>query len=29
MLDDESSRQTGIGRLISDLRAAKVELLSA
>jgi hypothetical protein len=29
MLDDESSRQPGIGRLISDLRAAKVELLSA
>jgi hypothetical protein len=29
MLDDASSRQAGIARLISDLRAAKVELLSA
>jgi len=29
MLNDESVRQTGIARLISDLRAAKVELLSA
>lgn len=29
MLNDESARQTGIARLISDLRAAKVELLSA
>ena len=29
MLNDESSRQPGVGRLISDLRAAKVELLSA
>jgi len=29
MLKDESSRQAGVGRLISDLRAAKVELLSA
>lgn len=29
MLSDESSRQAGIARLISDLRAAKVELLSA
>lgn len=29
MLNDESSRPGGVGRLISDLRAAKVELLSA
>jgi hypothetical protein len=29
MLNDESSRQAGIARLILDLRAAKVELLSA
>jgi hypothetical protein len=29
MLNDASSRQAGIARLISDLRAAKVELLSA
>jgi hypothetical protein len=29
MLNDESRRQAGVGRLISDLRAAKVELLSA
>jgi len=29
MLNDESSRQAGIARLISDLRTAKVELLSA
>ena len=29
MLNDESSRPAGVGRLISDLRAAKVELLSA
>jgi hypothetical protein len=29
MLNDESSRQAGVGRLISDLRAAKIELLSA
>jgi hypothetical protein len=29
MLNDASSRQVGIARLISDLRAAKVELLSA
>jgi len=29
MSNDESSRQAGIARLISDLRAAKVELLSA
>jgi hypothetical protein len=29
MSNDESSRQPGIARLISDLRAAKVELLSA
>lgn len=29
MSNDESSRQAGIARLISDLRAAKIELLSA
>jgi len=29
MLNDEPSRQAGIARLISDLRAAKIELLSA
>jgi len=29
MLNDESGRQAGIARLISDLRSAKVELLSA
>jgi hypothetical protein len=29
MLNDASSRQAGIARLISDLRAAKIELLSA
>jgi hypothetical protein len=29
MSNDESSRQAGIARLISDLRTAKVELLSA
>jgi hypothetical protein len=29
MLNDESGRQAGIARLISDLRTAKVELLSA
>lgn len=29
MFHDESSKPAGIGRLISDLRAAKVELLSA
>jgi hypothetical protein len=29
MLNDESLRQAGIARLISDVRAAKVELLSA
>jgi hypothetical protein len=29
MLDDESKRKAGIARLIHDLRAAKVELLSA
>lgn len=29
MLNDESSKPAGVGRLISDLRAAKVELLSA
>jgi hypothetical protein len=29
MFNDESSRQTEIARLMSDLRAAKVELLSA
>jgi hypothetical protein len=29
MLNDESGKQAGIARLISDLRAAKVELLSA
>ena len=29
MLNDESSKRAGIARLISDLRAAKVELLSA
>jgi hypothetical protein len=29
MLNDASSRQVGIARLISDLRAAKVELLGA
>lgn len=29
MLKDESIKQAGAGRLISDLRAAKVELLSA
>ena len=29
MLNDESGKRAGIARLISDLRAAKVELLSA
>jgi len=29
MLNDEPGRQAAIARLISDLRAAKVELLSA
>jgi hypothetical protein len=29
MVNDEASKQAGVGRLISDLRAAKVELLSA
>ena len=29
MLNDESGRRAGIARLISDLRTAKVELLSA
>ncbi|HUO24491.1 MAG TPA: hypothetical protein VMU61_02420 [Candidatus Aquilonibacter sp.] len=29
MLTDEPGKQAGIARLISDLRAAKVELLSA
>lgn len=29
MLNDESRKQTGIARLASDLRAAKIELLSA
>jgi hypothetical protein len=29
MLNGESSQQAGIARLISDLRAAKIELLSA
>lgn len=29
MLNDESGRQAGIARLISDLPTAKVELLSA
>jgi hypothetical protein len=29
MLNNESSKQAGIARLISDLRAAKIELLSA
>ncbi|MFZ0758473.1 MAG: hypothetical protein WAM69_00875 [Candidatus Sulfotelmatobacter sp.] len=29
MLSDESSKPAGIARLISDLRAAKIELLSA
>jgi hypothetical protein len=29
MLNDESSKQPGIARLISDVRAAQVELLSA
>jgi hypothetical protein len=29
MSNDESNRQAGIARLISDLRSAKVELLSA
>jgi hypothetical protein len=29
MVNDESSKQAGVGRLISDLRSAKVELLSA
>jgi hypothetical protein len=29
MVNDEANRQAGVGRLISDLRAAKVELLSA
>jgi hypothetical protein len=28
-LKDEATRPAGVGRLISDLRAAKVELLSA
>jgi hypothetical protein len=29
MFNDGSTRQAGIARLISDLRAAKIELLSA
>ncbi|HXM68759.1 MAG TPA: hypothetical protein VN911_18675 [Candidatus Acidoferrum sp.] len=29
MLNDEPTRQAGIARLISDIRSAKVELLSA
>jgi hypothetical protein len=29
MLNDESGRQAGIARLASDLRTAKIELLSA
>lgn len=29
MLNDDSRKQTGIARLASDLRAAKIELLSA
>jgi hypothetical protein len=29
MLNDDSGKQAGIGRLMSDLRTAKVELLSA
>jgi hypothetical protein len=29
MLNEESSKQAGVSRLIVDLRAAKVELLSA
>jgi hypothetical protein len=29
MLKEEFGKQTGIGRLIADLRSAKVELLSA
>jgi len=29
MSNDEATKQAGIARLISDLRAAKVELLSA
>ena len=29
MVNDEPSKQAGIARLVSDLRAAKVELLSA
>jgi hypothetical protein len=29
MLNDTPSKPAGVGRLISDLRAAKVELLSA
>jgi hypothetical protein len=29
MLNDETRLQTGVARLISDLRAAKIELLSA
>ncbi|MFZ0818313.1 MAG: hypothetical protein WAM78_22490 [Candidatus Sulfotelmatobacter sp.] len=29
MSNDESRKQTGIARLASDLRAAKIELLSA
>ncbi len=29
MLNDESRKQAGIARLTSDLRAAKIELLSA
>jgi hypothetical protein len=29
MLNDESRKQAGIARLASDLRAAKIELLSA
>jgi hypothetical protein len=29
MLNDESRKQAGVARLISDLRSAKVELLSA
>jgi hypothetical protein len=29
MLNDASSKPAGVGRLISDLRSAKIELLSA
>jgi hypothetical protein len=29
MLNDDLKRQAGIARLVSDLRAAKIELLSA